>query len=133
MGQAAVRGDPEKNIDGLVRSGSRGQTAAGSKEAGRICFKRFALRGRIRPLIDTVDLEPTSHRTLGRKGSALCKLLAQFFDIHAERILRGDRNMEVQHAGAPQEALQVFGVIKHRTQCCVRVVVQQRGVDLDCC
>ena len=130
MGQAAVRGDPQKYVDGLVRSGSRGQTAAGSKEPSRIGFKRFALRGRVCPLINAVDLEPTRHWTLSREGSTLSQLLAQFFDIHAERILRSDGNVEIQHAGAPQEALQVFGVIKHGAQGCVGVVVHQRGVDL---
>ena len=61
----------------------------------------------------------------------MSKLLAQFFDVHAERILRSDRDVEVQHAGAPQQALQVFGVIKHGAQGCVGVVVHQCGVDLD--
>ena len=60
----------------------------------------------------------------------MSKLLAQFFDVDAERILRGHRNVEIQHAGAPQKALQVFRVIKHRAQGCVGVVVHQRGVDL---
>ena len=132
MGQAAVWGDPEKNVDGLVGSGSRGQTAAGSEEPSRICFKGFALRGRVCPLINAVDLEPTRHWTLGRKGSALRKLLAQFFDVHAERILRSDGNVEIQHAGAPQEALQVFGVIKHRAQRRVGVEVDECSIDLCC-
>ena len=60
----------------------------------------------------------------------MSKLLAQFFDIHAERILRSDGNVKIQHAGAPQEALQVFGVIKHRAQRRVGVEVDECSVDL---
>ena len=126
--QAAVRGGPEKDVDALVRARAGHQATRGREVTGRVGLEHLA-RGRgVRPLVDAVDLEPARHRALGGDRATLGELLAQFLDVDAEGVLRGDGDAEVEHARAAEEALEVLGIVKRGALGRIGVVQGERGI-----
>ena len=128
MDQAAVRGGPEQDVDALVRARA-GHQATRGEVPGRVGLEHLALGGGVRPLVDAVDLEPARHRAFGGDGAALGELLAELLDVHAQGVLRGDGDAEVEHARAAEQALEVLGVIERGALGGVGVVERERGID----
>ena len=128
MDQAAVRGGPEQDVDALVRARAGHQATRGREVTGRVGLEHLARGGGVRPLVDAVDLEPACHRAFGGDGAALGELLAKLLDVDAQRVLGGDGDAEVEHAGAAEQALEVLGIVKRGALGGVGVVERERGI-----
>ena len=84
---------------------------APTEEAGRVGQQRFELARIAVPLLEVVQPVPARDHAIGAVGPALGELGLEFTHVHALRVRRAHGNVELEHAGCAQQALEVLGVL----------------------